>query len=215
MPRTLRRSTRTRSSTVRKRPPADPNLSATAVPALVKLRPARYLAISGTGAPEGDAFQSAVGALYAFAYTIKMSRQKAGRPSFPVSKLEGLWWVDDPADGWRTEPRSAWHWQVLIRVPSFVRDADLCAARAALVARKHAAADARVELVSLAEGESVQVMHTGPYATEAESIAKMDAFAREHGRRFAGKHHEIYLGDPRRTAPERLRTILRHPVQPA
>ena len=177
-------------------------------PALVTVGPGRYLTISGTGDPSGDDFRDAVGGLYACAYTIKFAK-KAKRRDFKVAMLEALWWA---AGGARAalQPRSTWQWKLLLRVPPTVSPADVAAAIATLREKGRPAPAVRLE--TIAEGRAVQALHVGPYADEPATLEKMGAFARDHHLRFRGAHHEIYLSDPRRVAPSRLRTILRHPV---
>jgi hypothetical protein len=179
------------------------------LPALVKVGPARYLGITGTGVPGGEEFNKAVGALYNVAFTIKMARKFAGS-DYTVTKLEGLWWLDDPSV--EPTPATVWNWQLLIRVPTFITQREVRTWIETLVEKGKGDDVRRVELVDLTEGQCVQILHIGPYAEERESIAKMRAFTAQAGRSFAGRHHEIYLSDPRRVKPEKLRTILRYPV---
>jgi hypothetical protein len=187
--------------------------AATSKPALVDLKPATYLAISGQGAPGGEQFTASIGGLYAMAFTIKMTRKFAGKQDYAVCKLEGQWWTKPDSD-FANQPRDQWRWQLLIRTPDFVREADLRQALAALLKRGKAEDAKRVRLESLTEGPCVQMLHVGPYETECDTIALMQAFAKKKQLKFSGRHHEIYLSDPRRVPPERLKTILRHPVQP-
>jgi hypothetical protein len=179
-------------------------------PRLITVSRARYLAVTGSGAPTGDAFQEAIGALYGAAYTIKMARKRAGR-DFKVAPLEGLWWVKTgPMPPDRPE---GWSWTLLIRVPDFVAAKDLRDAVKVLVKRGKGATVRRVKLQTVSEGRCVQVLHVGPYDAEAPTIARMKSFAGEQGLAFRGKHHEIYFSDPRRVPASRLRTILRQPVR--
>ncbi len=177
-------------------------------PALVDVSPAKYLTIDGQGAPGGDAFEAAIGALYGRAFTIKMTKKFAGR-DYKVCHLEGLW-GDDPTKCIFDQPKETWRWKLMIRVPDFITAQDL----------KHAAAKLRekgkpadgVKLETLREGKCIQVLHVGPYSDEGETGRRMLALEREKGLVQHGLHHEIYLSDPRRVPPERLRTILRQPV---
>jgi hypothetical protein len=181
-------------------------------PVLLTVKPARYLAISGRGDPQGAAFGRAVGALYAMAFTIKMASKAAGR-DYVVSKLEGLWWGQRRGRLLLDEPRHAWRWTLLIRTPDFVTPAQRAAAVRQLVARGKDTLVARVKLERLEEGRCVQALHVGPYDEERRTLEAMHALAAERGLLPDGKHHEIYLSDPRRVSPERLRTILRQPVR--
>ena len=179
------------------------------LPAMVRVGPARYLAITGKGMPGGPEFSRAVGALYNVAFAIKMARKFAGQ-DYTVTKLEGLWWREDgkEADG----SMEGWSWQLLIRVPTFINAREVRSIIASLIEKGTDDAVRRVELVDLREGECVQILHTGPYTEERDSIEKMRNFAAQLKRKFTGRHHEIYLSDPRRVKPEKLRTILRQPV---
>lgn len=182
-------------------------------PVLVEIKPATYLAISGQGAPGGELFTAGIGALYGMAFTIKMTRKFAGRQDYAVGKLEGQWWGDGSAD-FSQLPKEQWRWNLCIRTPDFIAGADLAAAVAVLLKRGKGQDVNRVRLESLAQGRCVQMLHLGPYEKVGETIALLRQFAQEKGLVFHGKHHEIYLSDPRRVPAERLKTILREPVAP-
>ena len=188
--------------------------AATRKPTLVEIKPASYLTISGRGAPGGDLFTASIGALYGMAFTIKMTRKFAGQQDYAVCKLEGQWW-SEPASNFDRLPKDQWLWNLLIRTPEFIKDDDLRQAVAVLLKRGKGEEVKRVRLESLAEGLCVQMLHVGPYEKECETIAVMKAFAEQQQLLFSGKHHEIYLSDPRRVPPERLKTILREPVRPS
>ena len=179
-------------------------------PALVEMKPAKYLAIAGQGAPEGKVFQAKISALYNVAFTVKMTRKFAGR-DYTVSKMEGLWWANSGKSCLEVSPKD-WNWKLMIRTPDFITQKDVDSAIAKLREKGKPAEVSEVKLETLDEGLCVQVLHVGPYDAEAPTIAQMEAFVGEKGLRFHGLHHEIYLSDPRRVAPARLRTILRHPV---
>jgi hypothetical protein len=181
-------------------------------PALVELKPAAYLAIAGQGAPGGERFTASIGALYGVAFTIKMTRKFAGQQDYGVCKLEGQWW-SEPAQDFGKLPPDQWLWKLLIRTPDFIKEEELRRAVAVLLKRGKGEDVKRVRLESLAEGLCVQMLHVGPYDKEHETIAVMKAFAEKQQCELSGKHHEIYLSDPRRVPPERLKTILRHPVR--
>jgi len=186
--------------------------AASTEPALVTVGAGKYLTVSGNGAPGSPAFQAGLGALYGHAYAIKFAKKKSGRDDFKVGVLEGLWWVPGAAASAFTMPKRSWRWKLLIRVPASVRADDVIAARAALRAKGRPATGVRLE--TIAEGPSVQVLHVGPYGDEPRALARMDAYAKGRRLRYRGRHHEIYLSDPRRVPASRLRTILRHPVTP-
>jgi hypothetical protein len=179
------------------------------LPSLVRVGPARYLSITGRSAPGAEPFVQAMGALYHVAFTIKMANKSAGR-DYAVTKLEGLWWLDAPVAS--PTMSTVWNWQLLLRVPPFIKERELRSTIEGLVAKGKGDEVRRVQLVDLTEGECVQILHIGPYTEEKESIEKMRAFAAQAGRSLVGKHHEIYFSDPRRVKPEKLRTILRYQV---
>lgn len=182
-------------------------------PVLVRLHAATYLVIEGQGAPGGEEFTACIGALYGMAFTIKMTRKFAGMKDYAVCKLEGQWWADGTNSDFAKTPKDQWHWKLLIRTPEFITKKDLEKAAAALVKRGKGANVERVQLETLDEGPCVQMLHVGPYEKQCETIASMEAFAEKQQIRLQGPHHEIYLSDPRRVPPERLKTILRHPVK--
>jgi hypothetical protein len=186
--------------------------AASTEPTIVQVKPARYLAIQGRGEPGGEAFQAAVGALYNVAFTVKMARKAAGR-DYAVSKLEGLWWGKGKDGKLIDQPKTSWQWQLLIRVPDWIQAKEVAQTADTLV-KKGKSQDVRnVELLLLNEGRSVQMLHVGPYDDEARTIARMESFATGQRLAFHGRHHEIYLSDPRRIQPAKLRTILRRPVK--
>ncbi len=181
-------------------------------PVLLNLKEVTYLAITGQGAPGGEVFTDKIGALYAMAFTIKMTRKFAGQQDYAVCKLETQWWAGDCGGDFSRVPKDQWHWKLLIRTPDFVTAAELRKAVAVLLEKRKTQSVREVRLESITEGQCVQMLHVGPYEREDETIAVMNAFARKNGFQFDGRHHEIYLSDPRRVPPERLKTILRHPV---
>ena len=183
-------------------------------PVLLRLKAARYLAIAGRGEPAGKAFQAAIGALYNVAFTVKMARKFAGR-DYTVSKLEGLWWADEAGREFLETPREKWNWKLMIRTPAFISEKEVAGAKEKLLGKGKASEIAGVKLETLEEGQCVQVLHLGPYDAELETITRLRAAAAAKGLTFHGLHHEIYLSDPRRVAPAKLRTILRHPVRTA
>jgi hypothetical protein len=181
-------------------------------PVLLRIAPATYLGIAGRGAPGGDAFQQAVEALYKAAFTIKMASKSAGR-DYAVCKLEALFWLES-GRSLTTEPKDYWSWRLLIRTPDFIGKLEVAAARKRLAGKDQDPLYNEVELTALNQGQCVQMLHIGPYDREPETVAQMQAFAAGHGHSFrSGLCHEIYLSDPRRVTPEKLRTILRIPVR--
>jgi hypothetical protein len=193
--------------------------SAKSQPELVEVESACFLSIAGKGDPSGADFAEALQALYSVAYTIKFAC-KANGNDFVVAKLEGLWEFDTKqypdlsiAETLKQVPRSEWQYRALIRMPEFVTEADAKNAVGTVLAKKELERAAAVTLYMIPAHTAVQMLHKGPFATELESLEQIQAFCREHKLDKDGPHHEIYLSDFRRTAPEKLRTILREPVQ--
>ncbi len=176
---------------------------------LVRCGPATYLAYDGRGksgaTPE---FGAGVGAIYAVAFTVKMS-YKAADKDYAVTKLEALW---SPEGEGTPHKDTTWTWTLLVRVPPFVTATELRRAQDDLVAKGKPEEVRRVKLIELHEDTCVQILHVGSYQEEGPAIAKMKAFADISGRSFNGPHHEIYLSDPNKIAGDKLRTILRQPV---
>jgi len=188
-------------------------LIASKEPELVRAGPAKILSVSGEGAPESGAFQAAIQALYGLVWTLKMTKKPRVRGTFKVPPLEGFWWGAPGREGFARTPRSHWHWKLFLRVPSWITAAEVRGAAKALEERGRGDGARKAKLEVLDEGVCVQALHVGPYASEPETIRRMEEFAHAHGLTFVGKHHEIYLGDPRRAKPQKLRTTLRHAVR--
>jgi len=180
-------------------------------PVLIQTKPAKYLTIVGRGAPACEAFQKGVGALYNVAFTLKMAKKFAGK-DYKVCHLEGLWWGDQEDVDFAAQSRDTWNWKIIIRVPGFISAKDLAQTIATLKEKGKPPEVAQVKLETIDEGQCVQMLHVGSYSKEGETLSQMNALAREKGLAFRGRHHEIYLSDPRRVPAERLRTILRLPV---
>jgi hypothetical protein len=189
--------------------------AATREPAFVDVPELPYLMIDGRGDPNtAPGYADAVQALYSLAYTIRFALKRRPDPvDARVMRLEGLWWTPDMA-AFSTDDKSAWNWTMMIMVPEQVTAAVVEDARAAAARKRPRAALDRVRLERFAEGRCAQVLHVGPYSAEGPTVAALHAFVASSGCTLAGRHHEIYLGDPRRSAPERLRTIVRQPVAP-
>jgi hypothetical protein len=177
-------------------------------PALVNTTKAKYLTCSGQGEPGGDAFQNAIAALYTVAYAVKMTKKLAEGVDYKVCTLEALYDLDPQT----IADRKSWKWKLMIRIPDFIQTADLKNAVKQAMERGKSENVMAVKLESLSEGKCVQILHVGPYDQEEAACEKMKQFAESCHLHFRGLHHEIYLSDPRRIPPERLRTILRHPV---
>ncbi len=188
-------------------------------PAFIQVPPISFVMVDGHGDPNGAEYQNAVSLLYALTFTIKMSKMSGNQPKgyfeYVVPPLEGLWNCDDgPFD---LKRRDAWCWTSMIRQPDFVTPEVFNWACEEAAKKKKDLDFSKARFETYEEGMCVQILHIGPYSTEPESVAKIAEFITENGLMDdIGKkrrHHEIYLGDPRKTAPERLKTVLRHPVR--
>ncbi len=182
--------------------------------ATVTVPPMRFLAVDGHGDPNGSAhYAAAVGALYALSYTAKFHSKRELERDYVVGPLEGLWWT--PAESaFATAPRSQWLWTLLLRQAEWIPDDDWVGIRAAAASTMELDPET-LRLETLAEGLSVQILHRGPYVEEAPTIARMHDWIHANGYVETGHHHELYLSDPRRTAPASLKTILRQPIRPS
>ncbi len=160
-------------------------------------------------------FELSMSALYSMAYTLKfMSKKREIDPiDYILMGLEGLWWVEE-GEFDINEPGN-WLYTLMILQPDHITEEMFSLALEQLVKKKPNPFNNRLRLEAFHEGLCLQIMHIGPYSEEMRTIARMDAFAEENGYRMHGKHHEIYLGDPRRTDPSKLKTVLRHPVEKA
>ena len=150
--------------------------------------------------------------MYSVAYTAKFALKKSGGEDFTVMPLEGLWWTEDMRL-FSADKKDDWLWTLMIAQPASVTSALIQDAVKEVAKKKNPPALTKVRFMSFHEGPAVQILFIGPYADEGPVIARMHAFIAENGYEPAGKHHEIYLGDLRRTSPERLKTILRQPVR--
>jgi hypothetical protein len=178
---------------------------------LIEVPPLQFLNVEGSGEPGGRDFTYAVAALYGLAFTIQMERKKTGsQPDYTLGPLECLWWVDGEIDQSRRED---WQWVVMLWQPDFINQEQLWQAAGELRQKHFNPKISDAVLQTYAEGLSLQIMHIGPYGTEKKSIKKLQYYAAEHLMAFIGCHHEIYIGDPRQSNPESLKTILRHPVR--
>lgn len=166
-----------------------------------------FLMLDGKGDPNAQEFKDAVETLYTVAYTTKFLLKKEAAIDYPVMPLEGLWW----ADGGREAPRESWQWTAMIMQPDCVTEGWLAEACRQAQRKKSLRALEKVRLEQFYEGTSAQIMHVGPFADEGPTLEKLDRFLEEHGYTFRGKHHEIYLNDLRRVAPNKMRTVIRHP----
>jgi hypothetical protein len=169
----------------------------------------------GHGPGNSPAFKQALEALYGISYTLKFTSKlrKEDPIDYTVMALEGLWWVE--VGSFDIRKPDNWRWTVMIMQPDHINADIFQDGLEQLRKKKPNPAIDKLRLETFNEGLSIQIMHIGPYSDEPATIDKMDAFAEEHGYRMRGMHHEIYLGDPLRTDPAKLKTVLRHPVEGA
>lgn len=185
-----------------------------AVPVLVRVPSFTFVMVDGIGDPAmSPDYRAAIAAVYAVSYPVVMALKRAGRAELKVRPLEGLWWADDlGAFNPARQDRASWRWTMMIRQPDDVPAEVYDAAFAKMTAKTSPEVAARVRVERFDEGLCAQLMHYGPYAVEGPSVVLLHGFAVGRGLRLRGRHHEIYLSDPRRSAPEDMRTVLRQPV---
>ncbi|MBV6645347.1 MAG: GyrI-like domain-containing protein [Cyclobacteriaceae bacterium] len=196
---------------------ADKNYYAsTKKPEIRDFDPYYYLTVSGQSAPEDQKFLTAIETMYTLAYTIKFI-SKANDLDFTVPKLEGFWWIEGGAKNqkeFEQAPRDSWCWKIMIRMPDFVEDITYFRAMESAKSKKPELAakleEVKFELIN--EGRCAQILHLGSYEEEKSTLEVLHKFIADQGLKIAGYHHEIYLSDPRKTAQEKLKTILRYAV---
>lgn len=182
-------------------------------PKVIDVGPAKYIVVDGHGEPGGAMFESRIGALYGMAYTLKFNSKFAGQ-DYTVGKLEGLYSVDGAGvDGSAKPDPKQMKWRLMIRVPDFISKKHLANARQTLQEKGKEGDFDAVGLETVKEGTCVQMLHVGPYDREQQTIEAMHEFAGAEGLAPHMWHHEIYLSDPRRVTPEKLKTIIRLPVK--
>ena len=191
-------------------------------PSTIQVPSMNFFMVDGKGDPNSGEFQDAVSLLYGLCFTIKMSPKKNEAPKgyfeYVVPPLEGLWWIEG-GKGFSFYERENWRWTLMIRQPEFV-DSEVYQWTLEVLKFKKPEKDwSQTRFEAYDEGLCVQMMHIGPYATEPETVAKMEAYASEQGLvstiTGSGKHHEIYLSDPRKANPKTMKTVLRQPVEKA
>jgi hypothetical protein len=169
-----------------------------------------FLQIDGTGSPESEGYARAVEALYALSYPVKFASKSALGRDYVVCPLEGLWW-SDRLQSFADRHKDEWQWTMMIRQPGWITADLVDSVRERATSKAPLAADVR--LARLTEGLSVQILHLGSFDDEAPTVARLhDEYLPAHGLVETGHHHEIYFSDPRTSAPERLRTLIRQPV---
>lgn len=194
-------------------------------PAIVEVPEMVFFAVDGQGDPNTSAaYAEAIELLYGLSFTVKMSKMGGETPAgyfdYVVPPLEGLWWTDQPGfDGRGQVDKGQFHWTSMIRQPEFVTEEVFAWAKGSLARKKPGLDLSKARFWRWTEGLCAHILHVGPYDAEPATIDKLTLFIGEQGcisdLSAQRRHHEIYLGDPRRTAPERLRTVIRHPVRRA
>jgi hypothetical protein len=181
-------------------------------PALVDVPPRPYLMIDGGGDPNtSQAYADAVATLYPLAYGLRKAVKDATGDAYTVMPLEGLWWVEDMA-AFSIDDKTDWQWTAMICQPALVTDEVAAEAIPAVTAKKQLPSGGAARVEAYGDGAAAQILHRGPYSAEAPTIDRLHQFIDEAGYHRSGKHHEIYLTDPRRSAPDKNRTIIRQPI---
>lgn len=180
----------------------------------IDVPPMRFVKVDGSGDPNCEpAYRRAIEWLFSVSYANKFAAKAGLHQDYVVPPLEGLWWADDPGD-FVARRKHRWRWTLMIMVPDFI-DRATCEAAVAKIGRKLGEPPPSLRFEPLNEGRCLQTLHVGSYDDEGPTLARLHGeIMPARGLTFAGPHHEIYLSDARRTPPERLRTILRQPVQP-
>lgn len=182
-------------------------------PVIVDVPGLSFLMVDGKGDPNmAEEYREAIEALYSVSFTAKFAIKRRGGPDYAVMPLEGLWWVDDMST-FTEEDKAAWIWTMMIMQPEQVNTEVVEEAVSQATKKKPLPAASRLRLQRLVEGPAAQVLHVGPYSAEKPTIDRLHDFIDAEGYERTGKHHEIYLIDPRRTAPDRLKTIIRQPIR--
>ncbi len=172
-----------------------------------------FLMVNGSGDPNtAQEYKDAVEALFAVSYALKFMVKREKGVDYGVLPLEGLWWTDDMTQ-FSTENKDIWKWTSMIMQPEYVTEDLVSKALEQVEKKKNPPALSKIRFENFHEGLSAQIMHIGPYSAEAPTIEKLQNFIRENGYELRGKHHEVYLSDPRRSTPEKLKTIIRQPMK--
>jgi hypothetical protein len=179
---------------------------------LIDVPKMNFIMIDGQGAPESPQFAQSIEALYPIAYTIKFDKKKTDGIDYGVMALEGLFWADDMKVFMpETADRNRWQWTLMIMQPEFITRKDFENAVVVAKKKKDNPSIDKVRFKSFTEGKSAQIMHIGPYSAEGPNIQRVHHTIKEIGGKLSGKHHEIYLSDPRRAAPDKMKTVVRQP----
>lgn len=176
----------------------------------------RFLLADGEGDPNtSEAFKEAVEALYALSYNLKFVVKREEGVDYSVMPLEGLWWTDGRQGSFEEiqEDKDAWRWTLMMMQPEWVSEKFYERAFVSVERKKNLPGLRGVRFEAFCEGRAAQIMHIGPFSEEGPTIERVGRFIEERGGQMRGRHHEIYLSDFRRTAPDRLKTVIRHPLE--
>lgn len=181
-------------------------------PVIVDVPPLQYLMADGSGNPNtSPRFPKIMAGLYPVAYTLRFAIKADEQVAYSVMPLQGLWWLPDEDFDFSVKDR--WLWTLMIMQPDYVTEERFAAALETARKKEPLPIFDELRLEVYEEGRAAQIMHIGPYADEAPTIEKLHAFIHDQGYKLRGKHHEIYIGDPNRSAPEKLKTIIRQPIE--
>lgn len=180
---------------------------------LVDVPEMNFLMIDGAGDPNtAPEYKDAIEALYALSYALKFMVKKAKAIDYVVPPVEGRWWTDEPSQ-FTMENKDIWKWTAMIMQPEYVTEEVFNRAVEQVKVKKNLSTLSKIKFKSLHEGLSAQIMYVGPYSAEGPTIEKLHDFIKENKYELRGKHHEIYLSDPRKSAPEKLKTVIRQPIK--
>ncbi len=181
-------------------------------PVIVEVPPLQYLMVDGSGDPNtSPRFRDCMAGLYPVAFTLRFAVKAEEQIAYSVMPLQGLWWL--PGEDFDFSVKDRWLWTLMIMQPDYVTEPRFEAARESAKNKESLSIFDELRLEVFEEGVAAQIMHIGPYADEAPTIEKLHEFIHQEGHSLRGKHHEIYLGDPNRSAPEKLKTIIRQPIE--
>jgi hypothetical protein len=179
---------------------------------VVEVPAMNFLLINGEGAPTSPQYSEVIESLFNVAYTLKFMVKKSKGIDYVVMPLEGLWWVDDMTK-FSADRKDDWKWTAMIMQPQYVTEEVVNLAVEQVKKKKNPAALSKVRFESFKEGSAAQIMYVGPFSAEGPTIAKIHSYIQNSGHVLSGKHHEIYLNNPAKTAPEKLKTVLRQPLK--
>lgn len=172
-----------------------------------------YLSIEGKGEPDSQLFLEAMEALYSVSYKLKFRIKESINPkNYTVMPLEGQWWAKNPND-FVNNKKENWQWNLMIMQPNFINNELIEETKEIIKSKKTLPALEKLKFETIQDGTSAQILHIGPYSEEGPTLVKLHDYFKNKNYTFNGRHREIYIGDPRKSAPERLRTIIRQPIK--